>query len=398
MTTGSEVPVQPSASVQRHYGLDWLRIGAFLLLMGYHVAMVFVTGDWIVKTAQPIQWLAYPMLFITPWRLTVLFIVSGYAARALLGKLEGTGRFARERTKRLIIPLLFAMVAIIPPQSWVNLRFNHGYTQDFGYFMTHDWLMFGQYDHVTLPGWEHLWFVFYLWLFTMALAAGLVLFGPETRARLTRAFEMLGSGYRLLWVPLIYFVPMRVAITFTTGETHGLFNDWLTDAIHFPAFLFGFALAGSTAIWPALRRVWRPALILALASFVVLVTIENAYPGKLTPPHGTMAANRAALACMMWGMALVMLHAATAFLNRDHPWRATLSVAIFPFYIIHQTAIVLIAWWLLPLDLPAGAEAAIIVSGTAASCILFYVVGGRLAWLRPLIGLGRSSAPAPAAS
>ncbi len=378
--------------------MDWLRIGAFLLLMLYHAGMVFVTGTWIVKTAQPIQWLAYPMLFITPWRLTVLFIVSGYAARALLGKLRGTGRFARERTKRLIIPLLFAMAVIIPPQSWVNLRFNHGYTHGFGHFMTHDWLIFGQYDHVTLPGWEHLWFVFYLWLFTIALVAGLTLLTQQTRDRLTQAFESLGTGWRLLWVPLIYFVPMRVAITFTTGESHGLFNDWLTDAIHFPAFLFGFGLAGSTTLWPALGRVWRPALALGLASFVVLVAIEVAYPGTMTPPHGTMALNRAALACMMWGMALVMLHAATAFLNHDHRWRATLSVAIFPFYIIHQTAIVLIAWWLLPLGLPPLAEAAIIITGTATSCALFYVVGGRLAWLRPLIGLSRVTLPAPAAT
>lgn len=387
MMIGSEVAVQPSVSVPRHYGLDWLRIGAFLLLMLYHAGMVFVTGDWIVKTAHPIQWLAYPMLFITPWRLTVLFIVSGYASRALLTKLQGAKRFASERTKRLIIPLLFAMAVIIPPQSWVNLRFNHGYTQDFGHFITHDWLMFGQYDRVTLPGWEHLWFVFYLWLFTMTLAAGLLLLGQENRTKLNRMFETLGSGSRLLWLPLVYFVPVRVAVTFTTGESHGLFDDWLTDVIHFPAFLFGFGLAGSQTIWPAFARVWRPALVLALASFSVLVVVEAAYPGIMTPPHGTMALNRAALACMMWSMALVMIHAATTLLNRDHPWRAKLSEAVFPFYIIHQTAIVMIAWWLLPLALPPLAEALIIIAGTALSCVLFYGIAGRIPLLRPLIGL-----------
>ncbi|MGV3480805.1 MAG: acyltransferase family protein [Sphingobium sp.] len=389
MTIGSEVPVQPNVTVPRHYGLDWLRIGAFLLLMLYHAGMVFVTGDWIVKTAHPIQWLAYPMLFITPWRLTVLFIVSGYASRALLVKLKGTKRFARERTTRLIIPLLFAMAVIIPPQSWVNLRFNHGYTHDFGHFIKHDWLMFGQYDHVTLPGWEHLWFVFYLWFFTMLLAAGLLLLREETKAKLAGMFETLGTGSRLLWLPLVYFVPVRVAVTFTTGESHGLFDDWLTDVIHFPAFLFGFGLAGSRAVWPAFARVWRPALALALASFAVLVAVETAYPGTMTPPHGTMALNRAALACMMWSMALVMIHAATVLLNRDHPWRARLSEAVFPFYIIHQTAIVMIAWWLLPLALPPIAEALIIIAGTALSCVLFYGIAGRIAWLRPLIGLRR---------
>ncbi len=100
----------------RHYGLDWLRIGAFLALILYHSAMAFVTGDWLVKLAQ-IEWLAFPMLFLSPWRLAVLFIVSGYASRALLAKLGDVRRFARERTVRLIVPLLFAMVLIIPPQA-----------------------------------------------------------------------------------------------------------------------------------------------------------------------------------------------------------------------------------------------------------------------------------------
>jgi len=109
----------------------------------------------------------------------------------------------------------------------------------------------------------------------------------------------------------------------------------------------------------------------------------------MTPPHATMALNRAALACMMWSMALVMIQAATVLLNRDHPWRARLSEAVFPFYIIHQTAIVMIAWWLLPLALPPFAEAMIVIAGTALSCILFYGVAGRISWLKPLIGLRR---------
>lgn len=389
MTNHSPVTVQ--SRVPRHPGLDWLRIGAFLLLMLYHVGMVFVTGDWIVKTAEPIQWIAYPMLFVTPWRLTVLFIVAGYASRALLAKLEGLKPFARERTKRLIVPLLFAMVLFIPPQSWVNLRFNHGYAQDFRHFLTHDWLRFGQYDHVTLPGWEHLWFVFYLWLFTIALVIGLALLSAERRAWISARFDGLAIGSRLLWLPLVYFVPVRVAITFTTGESHGLFDDWLSDAIYFPAFLFGFGLAGAPVLWPAIERVRTRALVLALASFAVLAAIEAAYPGKSAISHEMMALNRAALACMMWSMALVMLQLANSLLNRDHRWRRPLSEAVFPFYIVHQTAIVLIAWWLLPYRLGSGIEAAIVIAGTAAACWTLYWLGRIVPGVGPLIGLQRAA-------
>lgn len=389
-SAGARPAIRP---VPRHYGLDWLRIGAFLLLILYHSGMAFVTGGWLVKVAR-IEWLAFPMLFLSPWRLAVLFIVAGYASRALLARLGDPDRFAQQRTRRLIVPLLFAMAVIIPPQSWVNLRVNHGYTGGYWHFLTHDAFRFGRYDGVTLPGWEHLWFVFYLWLYTMYLAAGIVLLAPRLGAWTTRQFDRLGTGSRLLWLPLLYFVPARVAVTFTTGESHGLFDDWLSNAIYLPCFLFGFGLAGTRKLWPALARLWRAALILGLASYAVLAAIEIAYPADATPPHAVMALNRAAMATMLWSMSLVMLRLADALLNRDHRWRVPLSEAVFPFYIVHQTIIVLTGWWLLPFALPAPAAYAIVLGATAIGCWLFYRLGRDIPFVAPLIGLRARSRPA----
>jgi len=354
--------------------------------MLYHVAMAFVTGDWLVKLAA-IEWLSYPMLFLSPWRLAILFIVAGYASRALLAKLEQPGAFARERTKRLLIPLLFAMALIVPPQSWVRLVVDHGYAHDYLHFLAHDAFRFGRLDGVTLPGWEHLWFVAYLWAFTMALAVALARLAPMARVKAALRFETLGGGRRLLWLPLLYFVPVRVAITFTTGESHGLFDDWLSDLIYLPCFLFGFGLAGSRTLWPAIARLWKPALALALLGYAALVAIELAYPAEAHKPHWVMAADRAALAVMLWSMPLVMLRLADTLLNRDHPWRARLSEAIFPCYILHQTAIVLVAFWLLPAGLPAPLAFAIVLAATALSCWAFYRLGREIPVLRRLIGL-----------
>lgn len=381
----------PFAAVpgQRHYGLDWLRIGAFALLMLYHVAMVFVTGDWLVKLAR-IEWLSFPMMFLSPWRLAVLFIVAGFASRALLAKLETPGAFARERTKRLLVPLLFAMVLIVPPQSWVRLVLDHGYPHDYLHYLAHDAFRFRPLDGVTLPGWEHLWFVAYLWAFTMALAFALSRLAPMAKVRAALWFEKLGTGSRLLWLPLLYLMPVRTAITFTTGESHGLFDDWLSDAIYLPCLLFGFGLAGSRTLWPAIARLWKPALALALAGYAVLVAVELAFPADMRKPHWVMAADRAALAAMMWSMSLVMLRLADTLLNRDHPWRAWFGEAIFPCYILHQSVIVLVAFWLLPAGLPAGPAFAIVLGATALGCWLFYRLGREVAWLRPLIGLSNA--------
>ena len=72
--------------MERHYGLDWLRIGAFGLLIFYHIGMVFVPWGYHAKTAHPIPWVVIPMLALNSWRLLLLFVVSGYASRALLAR------------------------------------------------------------------------------------------------------------------------------------------------------------------------------------------------------------------------------------------------------------------------------------------------------------------------
>ena len=105
----------------RHYGMDWLRVGAFALLILYHTAMVFTPWSFHVKTAQPVEWLSIVMMLTNPWRLTLLFVVSGYASRALLAKSDGVAKFISSRSNRLLVPLAFGIAVMVPPQSWVEL-------------------------------------------------------------------------------------------------------------------------------------------------------------------------------------------------------------------------------------------------------------------------------------
>jgi glucan biosynthesis protein C len=377
-------PLHPSP-LGRHYGLDWLRIGAFMLLILHHIGRAFSPGDWLVKL-DSIEWLNAPMLFLTPWRLALLFVIAGFASRALLAR-TGLAAFLRERAARLLIPLIAAMIVIIPPQSWINLVLNHDYPHGFGYFLTHDEFGFAAVDGVVQPGWEHLWFVAYLFTYTLVLCAALAFASDALKERVNFWLDRLLEGRRLLWVPLLYFVPMRIAIAFTLGESHGLFDDWLSDVMYLPCFLLGFALAGRAGLWPAFARCWAPALVIALAAYTALLGIETAYPEAEPMPHIWAALDRAAMGAMLWAMVIVLLRLADTLLNRDHPWRARLSEAVFPFYIIHQTIIVVLAFALLPRGMSSGADFVILLCGTVAGCWLFYRLGDLVPAIRPLIGL-----------
>lgn len=379
----------------RHYGLDWLRIAAFGLLILYHIALVFSPWHWVIHTRYALPELIAPMALMTPWRLALLFTVSGYASRHLFDKSGNAAAFLRARNLRLLVPLAFGMAVLLPFEMWVRVR-AAGYPHDYLHFWAIDYWRWGEFYGRVFPSWEHLWFVAYLWTYTAVLALMLWRGRAAFDALSARAVAWLARGWRLLWAPTLALVLVKLALLFVVAEEQGILRDWSNHVHYFPLFLFGFVLAGSPALWPALRRVAWPALIASVATGVAILMVERAYPGEVIPPHWAMAGARAAQVTMSWTMTLLLIHLADRFFNRDHRWRQPIAEAVFPFYLVHQPAIVLIAWATLPLDLSAWAMFVVLVAGTGAACLLTYSIGREIGWLRPLIGLGpRRSRPAP---
>lgn len=371
-----------SIASTRHYGLDWLRIAAFALLILYHVGMVFAPWTWVIDTAKSYPALIPPMAAVTPWRLALLFAVSGYASRMLALRSPDLRSFARSRNLRLLLPLAFGMVALVPIEMWVQVR-ARGYPLDYWSFWTRDYWRVGSFHGESFPTWEHLWFVLYLWAYTMVVVA-LSAWGRVPGAAAARWF---GQGIRLLWVPVAAIGVLRLSLLFTVPEQQGLFTDWPGHVVFFPMFLFGFTLAAHPGLWRAIDQSWRAALGVALLSGAVVVTTEMLWQGEAVPPHLVMVADRLSRVAMGWTMTLALFRIADRWWNRDHRWRSTLGEAVFPAYLVHHCLIVLTAWHTLPMALSPWAEFAVLLAVTGGGCAGFYLVGRRIGWLRPLIGL-----------
>lgn len=268
----------------RRYGLDWLRIGAFVLLILYHIGMFFVPWDWHVKTAEPIELLEPAMLLLNPWRLTLLFLISGIASRFLLAKSGGSGGFLRERSVRLLIPLAAGMILFVPPQPWVELQEKAGYDAGFWTFWTGDYFRFGQLAGLSLPTWNHLWFVAYLWVYG-ALLALLGLAPAAWRGPAQRLFERLFSGWRLFLLPLGFLFAARMLLFPHFPSTYALFDDPYNHAVYGFAFFFGAGLARAQGLWETIVRHWKSAALAALAGWAVYagIFVQDGDPG---PPDG----------------------------------------------------------------------------------------------------------------
>jgi glucan biosynthesis protein C len=368
----------------RQYGLDWLRIGAFALLILYHIGMFFVPWAWHVKAAEPVDWAVWPMMAVNPWRLMLLFVISGVVSRALLGKLSTPRGFAASRSARLAVPLLAGMMLFVAPQPWFELRDRGAYEAGFVHFWLNDYFEFGGSRGTPLPTWNHLWFVAYLWAYSLMLAA-LVALPARVRVLLQRGFDQLFTGWRLVVLPMVWLALARLLLHPVFGETHALFDDPYAHAIYGFAFFFGVALARSGAAWTTILGQWRALLGIAALACAALFAIHGMSDGTSAWETARLLA-RAALA---WTTILGLIGYAQTHLHHDGPVRRYLTEAIFPYYIAHQTIIIAAGFWLKQAGAQTGLAFGVILLTTLLGCALTYESARRVNWLRPFLGLKR---------
>lgn len=391
-------PRTPSLTATRHHELDWLRIIAFGVLVIYHTGMYYVNWDFHVKSPHAGTGLEPFMLLTAPWRMDLLFLISG-AATAFMWRRDSPPAAARlrERTGRLLLPLLFGMLVIVPPQSYLEVV-QHGYGGSFVdflrlYYSAYHGFCDGKGHCLLLPTWNHLWYLPYLAFYT-ALLWLLLRWRPQLLVRLASATAPLLRGGLLLAVPVLWLLLTRLALRDHFPSTHALLDDWFMHAQYFSVFLFGALLAHTPHMLPRLQA-WRwLALVLALSGWATLIST----PASLRDAGGVLALLRpAAVSLMQWTALVASLGFAHRHLRFDNAWRRYLSEAVFPVYLLHQTLIIVLARAVAPWALPPGLEAALLVVATLALSLLSYEAVRRVGWLRPLFGLKRQVPPGDAA-
>ncbi|MFY9255558.1 MAG: acyltransferase family protein, partial [Fuerstiella sp.] len=107
--------MQSSEPARRH-DLDALRGFAMLLGIVLHGAMSFIPGIgiiWGVQDSQSNGFYAILLASIHGWRMPLFFLVSGFFT-AMLWKKRGLHALLVHRFKRIFLPMLLAMLTIIP--------------------------------------------------------------------------------------------------------------------------------------------------------------------------------------------------------------------------------------------------------------------------------------------
>lgn len=380
---------------ERRYELDWLRTIAFALLILYHIGMYYVADwGWHIKSEQTFTGLQDLMILTNPWRMSLLFLLAGMALSLVLPRMNRLKLFGL-RSKRLLIPLLFTMFVVVVPQVYFEALSQQliqpGYLQFWWQYVNPVTdLLPDHHSPIGLLTWNHAWFIPYLWCYSLLV----LLFYPLLNL-VSQSFllQQLSGRYALAIVfGLMFWAWWMLKADFPS--THALVDDWYNHAKYFLVFIAGFLLARQGNWWQQLvsgRRLW---LVLAVICYCLIVAERNDVFDYYSGPMNNKTIEKLLFGFVLvlnyWSWLLAVLGYAGAYLAKTNsPLLRYCNDAVLPWYILHQTLIILFAVWLKPLDLSVAIEFPLLLALTVAGCWLGYEVIRRSSVLSWCFGLKR---------
>jgi hypothetical protein len=295
-----------------------------------------------------------------------------------------------ERSLRLLPPLLFAGVLLIPVQLYYAMVDFGGYTGGYLDFLRS---YFAAPHKLAVPHqttiYGHLWFVFYLWAYTVLLA-GLLALRPGWVRWAERALGRVG-GMTLLIAPYVGLCLLRTIAYPKFGMTLSFVDDWYNHTVSSAMFLLGFLAAHSAPFWEQVRRLRWAALVMALIGF----GLYSAIGLHLGAPSELAEIGRPSLGLFYemerWGAIVAVLGFGYRYLASASapPAPRYLTAAIFTYYIVHEPALMAAWHWLKPLGLNPALEAGLVALATLGACALAYEAARRVAFIGVALGQRR---------
>ncbi|TWT10088.1 acyltransferase family protein [Reyranella sp. CPCC 100927] len=374
-----------TSSADRRADIDWLRVGAFSLLILYHAGMAYTSWGWHVKDPQHALWLEAVMRFMNRWRMPLVFLVSGAAILLALGR-RTPGAFVRDRLQRLLLPLAFGMLVIVPPQVYLERLQRGQFSGSFLEFLPQ--ALTGVYPAGNMS-WHHLWFLAYVLILTLVLLpVFLWMRSPAGAATLDRLSQRVAAQGGLLWLLVLPPTAIQVWLAPLSSNRNGLVGDWVGLASAALLLLYGALLLRGPLLLDLMARQRWLALAVGIVSYAALYIAFFSNPAWPSPA----LASRLDHILLENINGLAWLFAITGFVTRHLRTRpaglAYATEAVYPFYILHQTVTVIVAYHLASADLPVSLKFVLTAGATFLGTWLIYEgIVRRIDFLRPLFGL-----------
>jgi hypothetical protein len=328
------------------------------------------------------------------WQMPMLFLVSGAAAWFSLGT-RNTGRFINERMGRLLVPLAFGILVIVPPQVYLERIYKHQFDGSFIAFYPHFFQGTYTYAGTGNFSWHHLWFLVYLFIITL-LALPLFLFlkreKGQTLADRLASFLSRGGIIFLGFIPMWLFLAALQPVF--PGYSQDLMSDWAFLLNYLCYFVFGFLFCCDRRFWDTIEKRRNISLALAVAASAAICYLELS---KSVPALAYSPARIAMMALWTfcsWCWVITLLGFARKCLSFSNRFLKYASEAVLPFYILHHMVIIIVGYYVIQWDIPVLAKYfSIIIISFAVIMLLYEFIVKRTNVTRFLFGMRRKLMP-----
>jgi len=376
----SEIAETPS----RLFYIDWLRVLAMVGIFFFHNARFYdVFTDWHVKNASINFGASAVVAFMNQWIMPLFFLVAGAGTYYAL-KSRRVRQFIQERTLRLLIPLIFGMFIIVVPQAYFEAVSHGEQLGGYNFFQ-----IYGLYLQ-TLPElhWFHLWFLVYLFIFSIITLPIFFTRSSTGKSVISRLAAVFYKPWALILLLVLLLTIVDIFIYPAGYFGHRGAGGWNIVA-YLLFYICGYLIFANPRIMEAVKKLAWVTLIggIVFSGAIFFFTDEIANP---TAHYGTttFAIAHFAQALNTWCWILAILGLGSRFLNRNNRFLSYANEAVLPFYILHQTIIISIGFYVVQWNTGVGLKyLTISITSFVAIMLIYELLVRRINILRFLFGM-----------
>jgi hypothetical protein len=333
------------------------------------------------------------------WRMDLIFFVSGVGTWFAMNSRKD--KLMSDRFKRLIIPFIFGVIFIIPPQKFLEASSFYGFQGTYIDFLK-EWpaMAFSFNFGPSVLFWfghlgAHIFYLPYLFLMTLAVIPLYKLI-KKLNIKLLSLEKIIVTPYGIF----LLMLPMLVArIGLKPLFPH--YTDWADFFGFIWMFLYGFLFVRNHHFMQVVKlQVWL-FLKIGIISNVLLYYIINLndvnMQNYIQPSFGLSHIYISTLSVIVsfcWVLFFVGL--AAKMLNKNHRLLKWANEGILPIYILHQTVIVIFAYYIVQSGLSVGVKYLLVAGMAIPVSILIYLLVKNVKLFRFLFGLKFTKSEGPA--
>ncbi len=241
--------------------------------------------------------------------------------------------------------------------------------------------------------WSHMWYVVYLFVFSMLL---LPLFGLLKIKYLQHVKENVSAFLSRPYILPFLFIPLMLEYFYLYidyPEQASLLDDWMLFLFSITMLLYGYFMGSTKKFWNTCEEYRHLFLGIAL---VCVTALYFGYWWTLDFPK--QQDNRLYMygflnALNIWTFILSLCGYAKKHLNFTNSFLQRANRAVYPFYILHQTVIVAVGYYIVQLSLPIAVKLPLLIlTSLPLIWVIYHFLIKPFAITRFLFGMKREKA------